>query len=403
MTEPTALTTVTENGVVARSTTSLRAVTPAPTVAPTIAAMFQRGAGVTDPIPNGPLAGYSRSLVETLKDTVAKGAPDAQLYMFIHQAIEYNLDPTKKEVWCVNMAGKDQPPQWMVAPSRDGYLRMAQRHPNFDQIRSGVVREGDRYEIDVVNGTVIHSVNGMQARGAILGAWCLVTTKDRKRYVHQVLLSEVRRSTKVWDNFTPQMVEKAVQSQTLRKAGLFSNVYVTDRVWEAIDADSVDAVVIDPTQAEYVDGFVVGVEPPQLAAPAEPAAPDRASRNDGVKVLNDRIAEICATVKGANKGDALDARTVWLKAADLPPISKIENPDIVWGMVDKLDTEAGAAEFAVLVTDARDVRWTKEANAKEAAAASQPVQVAEPVVDVSDDEIPDSFEDAPLLNGGADA
>jgi hypothetical protein len=381
------------------TTPAARAVTPMPTAAKTVAAMFQAGPHVTDPIPAGPLKGYSRALVDVVKDTVARGAGDEQLFLFITQAMQLNLDPLRKEVWCVNMAGQGQPPQWMIAPSRDGYLKMAQRHPNFDSINAQIVHESDKYFMDPVNGRVVHEINSMKASGPILGAWCIVTTRDGKKFTHQVLIGEVRRGTKVWDNFTAQMTLKAVQSQTLRMAGLSSDLYTTDKVWEAIESDDMrNALLVNPTQQEYFEGFIVGgdIAPHSPAQIAEPTGPSRQSRTDGVKALTDRIVEIARTVEGAEQADAIDARIAWLTAVvGHGALGKITEPQEVWDLVDLLESEEGADHFSQLLTAAREARWTKEAKAKEFAEAGQAPSAAavtaEPAIDVevvADDDIP---------------
>ena len=373
----------------------VRSITPMPTAGKTVAAMFQAGPHVTDPIPSGPLKGCSLSLVKVLTDTVAKGASHEQLYMFINQAMTYNLDPLRKEIWCIDMGG-----QWMIAPSRDGFLRMAQRHPNFDQITSGVVREGDDYKIDTVNGSVVHLVQGMGNQNRpILGAWCIVATKDRKRFAHQVLFSEVVRPTPVWKANPAQMTEKSAVSQALRKSGLFSDLYVSDRVWEAMETHT-DALLVYPTAAEYVDGFAVdtGTPAPQIAAAAEPAATplskakaawlDRVtliakSRGHNVETLKRAKANFTFHVIGkANLKDVtaanggVDEMAKLDQALDAPPMAFTE-----WltKAAEAIAAEAAAKEAekaaAVAVTDdvetdeAKEARWQAEAIAKEKAEA----------------------------------
>jgi hypothetical protein len=375
-----------------------RAVTPAPSVAQSMASVFQKGPHVTDPIKSGPLAGLSRSLIDTFKDTVAKGANDNELYLFVSQAIELNLDPRKKEIWCVNMAGQGKPAQWMIAPSRDGYVKMIQRHPNFKSIISKEVYEADTYSMDAVSGRVTHHWSGMKGRGALLGAWCKIETHDGQVFVAEALLSQVRRPTGVWDQHTAKMVLKCAQHDCARKSGLASNIYINDRVWQSIDAIEAEALLVDPTQQAYVDGFVVGTEPAELPAGAtsvEPTGPSRASRADGVTALKNRIAAIQETVKDATWGDAVDARNAWLTAIGHPPLSKIEDPQVVWDLVDLLESEDASDHFTQLVTAAREARWKAEARAKEYAEAGQQppatTAVAEPAIDVEvvdEDDIP---------------
>lgn len=251
MTTQSLTTTNHTTSVVARSTMS--ATQPAPSAARAVSALLTRE-GVTDPIQSGPLAGYSRKMVDTIKGSVAKGAPDEQLFMFFALCVQYNLNPFLKEAWCVDMGGG----QWMVAPSRDGYLRAARRHPNVKSVTSGVVRKGDEYLIDKVNGHVKHLVAGMGGGGQILGAWCLVIMNDGTRHADDVYLSEVDRGIGAWKQFKAQMVEKCAQSKGLKKAVGLSDLYTSDKIWESIDAEESQALLVDPQESEYVDGFAIG-------------------------------------------------------------------------------------------------------------------------------------------------
>src|SRR3954463_5251890 len=72
-----------------------------------------------------------KEVIDTIKQTVARGATDAQLQMFLVLASRYNLDPFLCEIWCAQIGG-----QMTVLTSRDGYLKIAQRDPNFDGIVS---------------------------------------------------------------------------------------------------------------------------------------------------------------------------------------------------------------------------------------------------------------------------
>jgi hypothetical protein len=219
-------------------------------------AMTLAGVGrVSDPITAGPLMGQSRSMVETIKATVAKGAPDDQLVLMLATAAKLNLSPMLKEIWCVNMGG-----QWMIAPSRDGYLRAARRHPEFDQLLSGVVRDGDVYEFDGPNNRVTHRRQGMAAKpGQILGAWAIAVFKGGKRHAVEVYWADCARCTPIWQQHGAKMIEKCAQTKALKQALGLSDVYTQDLTTHITEAEAQDtALLAPPADAEYFEGFPVG-------------------------------------------------------------------------------------------------------------------------------------------------
>ncbi len=73
-------------------------------------------------------------IVNVIRQTVAKGASDAQLRMFLEVCRSTGLDPFLKEIYYV--AEKS-----IIMASRDGYLRVANQHPQFDGMETRVERD----------------------------------------------------------------------------------------------------------------------------------------------------------------------------------------------------------------------------------------------------------------------
>src|SRR3954452_24525591 len=96
---------------------------------------------------------------QVLKDTVAKGTTDTELTYFLNVAFSQELDPFRKEVWCIKMGS-----QITIQTSRDGFLKVAKRDPTFDYIQSAEVREGDEFRMDPITGQVEHRLTAK--RGA---------------------------------------------------------------------------------------------------------------------------------------------------------------------------------------------------------------------------------------------
>jgi phage recombination protein Bet len=164
------------------------------------------------------VAQYNREAIETIKATVAKGATDAELEMFLHLAARYGLDPFAKEIWCTKYVKQGQDPKHVPATiivSRDGYLKAAQQDPDFDGIASGTVREGDLFAFNPVAGSVSHEFG--TKRGQILGAWAVVHHKRRRPVACFADFTEYRGNSPIWSNYPSAMIQKVAEVHALKR------------------------------------------------------------------------------------------------------------------------------------------------------------------------------------------
>ncbi|MFW6030109.1 MAG: RecT family recombinase, partial [Halanaerobiales bacterium] len=90
--------------------------------------------------------------------------------MFMYLARRYGLDPFNKEIWFIK--DQDNP---VIMTSRDGYLKIADRHSEYDGLVSDVVRENDLFKRS--NNGIEHQYG--KNRGRIIGAYAMVYRKDR--------------------------------------------------------------------------------------------------------------------------------------------------------------------------------------------------------------------------------
>lgn len=153
---------------------------------------------------------WSREQIDVIKETVAKGATDAQLQMFLALAARYGLDPFAKEIWCVNMGGG-----MTIMASRDGYLKAAQRDLDFKGLKSFVVRQGDHFEIDPANDTVSHKFGAQ--RGAILGAWAMACHAKRPPVIVWAEFAEYNKGNQVWKTYPSAMIQKVAEVMALKR------------------------------------------------------------------------------------------------------------------------------------------------------------------------------------------
>ena len=155
--------------------------------------------------------GFDSSQVELIKNTVAIGATDNELEMFMYLATQYNLDPFKKEIWFMKYGGKTT-----IMTSRDGYLKYAQLNPEFEGLMSFVVREGDVFEIDASEYKVVHKFG--TKRGPILGAWSRCDRKGKKPFIAYVEFDEYNKKQNVWNSYPSAMIQKVAEVFVLKRA-----------------------------------------------------------------------------------------------------------------------------------------------------------------------------------------
>lgn len=191
------------------------------------------------------VTGFTKDQVELIKRTVAKGATDDELALFLTVAHKYGLDPFAKEIWCIKRQKKDSKGQYVDDPntpavittSRDGYLKVAMNDPEYDGIKSFTVREGDEFQIDTETDKVSHKFGAK--RGKILGAWATCYHKQRRPVIVFVDFAEYNAGTNTWNKYPSAMIQKVAEATALKRqftiSGLVTQEEMESSLPEAID------------------------------------------------------------------------------------------------------------------------------------------------------------------------
>lgn len=153
---------------------------------------------------------WSPEQVDTIRHTVAKGASDYELEMFLHLSQTYGLDPFAKEIWFVKMGNTPT-----ITTSRDGYLKIANRNPHFQGISADVVYEGDSFR-KTKDG--VEHVYGARDRGQPIGAYCFVYRDDRVYPVYVYAPFKDYRKGGLWNTYPHAMILKVAEAQALKRA-----------------------------------------------------------------------------------------------------------------------------------------------------------------------------------------
>ena len=143
-------------------------------------------------------------MVETVKQTVCRGATDAQLKIFIEVCKATGLNPFLKEIWFVPNVG--------VMAGRDGYLRIANDHPMFDGMSTTVERDSD---------------------GIPIKATCSVWRKDRAHPITcEAFYNEYKKNSQVWTTYKSAMISKVAEVLALKRSFSINGIVTEEEIGE---------------------------------------------------------------------------------------------------------------------------------------------------------------------------
>jgi len=149
-------------------------------------------------------------MVRTLKDTVCRGATDAQFKMFVEVCRATKLNPFLKEIWFVPNVG--------VMAGRDGYLRVANEQPQFDGMETLVDRD---------------------SQGVPIKATCRVWRKDRTHPITcEAYYNEYKKSSQVWTTYKSAMIAKVAEVLALKRSFSINGVVTEEEIGEQRSANS---------------------------------------------------------------------------------------------------------------------------------------------------------------------
>lgn len=203
-------------------------------------------------------ADFSREQIETIKQTVARGANDAQLALFLQVCKSRGLDPFTKQVYYT--------PQGIIV-SIDGFRAIAER--------TGCYAPGPtRYEYDEQKNLVAAYVT---VKKLVAGIWHEVE--------ESAFYDEYRGSSPIWKRMPRVMLAKSAESRALRRAfsSELSGIY---------SPEEMDQAQRDERPVEQPRTVTVTVEPVEQSAAflAAANAINEASTQDDLKVIAGRIA-----------------------------------------------------------------------------------------------------------------
>lgn len=203
------------------------------------------------------LSMFPAEKIELIKQTVAQGATDNELEMFLHLAARYKLDPFAKEIWFIKRAKKEKGRnnQWdykrhpdgsinyegaetVIMTSRDGYLKAAQQDPDFLGLYSFEIRKNDSFSMNVMSNEINHTVSG--DRGPITGAYAVAKHAKREPVIVYVDFAEysAAANSPTWKKYPSAMIKKVAEAQALKRQFGLSGLVTKEEMAAEYDIDS---------------------------------------------------------------------------------------------------------------------------------------------------------------------
>ena len=195
-------------------------------------------------------------IIAAIKQTVCRGASDAQLRMFIEVCKSTGLNPWLKEIWFVAEKG-------IIMAARDGYLRVANENPAFDGMDTKVERD---------------------ERGVPIKAVCTVWRKDRNHPIScEAYYNEYNKNSPVWKQYPSAMISKVAEVLALKRSFAINGVVSEEEVgYEAQKTpQEVAQERIAQLQAARREGIVVDADPVVDAPTLTEEAVAAVQRQDG--------------------------------------------------------------------------------------------------------------------------
>lgn len=174
---------------------------------------------------------WTNEQIEVIRKTVAERATPEELAYFLNVARYAGLNPFLREIYFV----KTEKGNTSIITSRDGYLTIAKRAPQFKGLHSMEVCENDLFEMALADGRMTiskHEIVNVADRGRILGAWATAHMEGLDYSLVFVKMSEYDRSKEgpggnVWRKYPSSMIRKVAEAMVLKRIAGISGL-VTD-------------------------------------------------------------------------------------------------------------------------------------------------------------------------------
>lgn len=152
--------------------------------------------------------------MEILKGMVPAQASENEFKRLVYLSEKYGLDPIAKEVIIGVLKGGDA----QVMITRDGHLRAAQNHPDYQGVNSGVIYQDDEYILDAANN--VFKVTQGKVQGAVIAGWAIAKAKGRDPIICIANFQEyyeANKNSSHWREFPSAMIQKTAEIMAIKR------------------------------------------------------------------------------------------------------------------------------------------------------------------------------------------
>lgn len=219
------------------------------------------------------LVPLTREQIELIKRTVAKEATDDELKLFLYTAQKYNLDPFLKEIVFVKRKTEKYGEIVNFITTRDGYLKIAMQDPDFLGLQSGVVREGDFFEVIPTEGKVVHKFG--EKRGKIICGYAIALHKKRMPVIFVADFEEYYNANQyspVWKQYPSVMIQKVAEVGALRRQFNISGIVAREEMY--ISEEEIDSAHEFKSQEQQKTSSAITIEETKQEQKTKPSKRD---------------------------------------------------------------------------------------------------------------------------------
>lgn len=177
---------------------------------------------------------HNVEMLTALRNTVAPGLTDAEFMLFAEMVKSTGLNPVTKEVWAIKAGGRLQ-----IMTGINGFLRIANSHPQFDGIEVEFERQG----------------------GQFLSCTARVYRKDRRfPAVGTAYMSEYQKPSPIWKQMPSVMLRKCALSLAIREAFIqeLGGLYTQEEMPQTFAAPIESSIPAEKLITSEKTGRVIG-------------------------------------------------------------------------------------------------------------------------------------------------
>lgn len=203
----------------------------------------------------------NESAKKIIRKTICADASQDEFEKFIYLSEQYNLDPLKGEMYFQRRGGDKA----TIFTTRDGYLKIAHNHPQFDGLESDAVYIGDKLtkredgSFLIEYGEAHLSFDKSQLRGA----FCNVYRKDWSKatamfasfddYNKQFINKSGSVAQTPWSIYPNAMIIKVAESNALKRAFSISGLVTKEEIALVDESEDIDAVALAQAKKDLRD------------------------------------------------------------------------------------------------------------------------------------------------------